>query len=409
MANENVPGFITNANQAFFDALIRHQIFLLRYSGSLREQINDILNKTEKDIQEEILKRMSGSRSGPTPANIKRMKALLKVIRAIRTEAWTEIDGVWAREMQELAKSEPKFIDGVLKTVSPAVLDTVLPSPELLRSIVTQRPFEGKVLAAWAKEMREVDIKRIEDQIKIGMVQGESSQQIARRVLGSSKLKGMDGATQLTRKGAESITRTAINAISNQAKREYYKENADIFDKELYSATLDARTTPVCRSLDGKIFPIGKGPIPPLHFNCRSVRIALITPEAIGKRPAREFTKKQLLREYAEERGFKPVTSRDKLPKGFKSDFDEFARARMRALTGQVDAKTTYQQWLSSQGAAFQDDILGKARGKLFRKGNLTLEKFVNQKGDQIPLRELAKKHKKAFRDAGLDPEKFFD
>lgn len=90
-----------------------------------------------------------------------------------------------------------------------------------------------------------------------------------------------------------------------------------------------------------------------------------------------------------------------------KGSFDEFSRRRIRELTGRVPAKMTYQEWLTTQPATFQDDVLGKTRGKLFRKGGLTLDKFVNQAGDEIPLSDLARLHAEAFRAAGLDPVGF--
>ncbi len=48
---------------------------------------------------------------------------------------------------------------------------------------------------------------------------------------------------------------------------------------------------------------------------------------------------------------------------------------------GQVPAKTTYQDFLSRQPATFQDEVLGKTKGKLFRKGGMSLDKFVDRNG----------------------------
>jgi hypothetical protein len=46
-------------------------------------------------------------------------------------------------------------------------------------------------------------------------------------------------------------------------------------------AVLDSRTTKLCRRLDGRRYPVGKGPIPPLHPNCRSNRIVVL-PQSLG-------------------------------------------------------------------------------------------------------------------------------
>ena len=398
---------MASVNQEFFDALVRHQIYLLRVEGSIREKIYRLLNKTEADIAEKIRSRLANAKPGLDPGNIKRLQVLQGIISKIRARAWDDIDELWVEELVNLAKSEPEFISGALKTVAPVTLDTIIPSAATLRAIVNSRPFEGRTLKQWASAIRREDIRRIEDAIKIGMVQGETSQQIARRVVGSAKLKGADGVTEITRKGAQAITRTAIIHISNQAKREFYDENRKLFREELYVATLDARTTPICRSLDGKRFPVGEGPIPPLHFNCRSVRVAVIDGQVIGERPAKPVTEQGLVREFAKGREIDGATRRSDIPRGLRGAYDKFARARVRELTGRVDAKVSYQVWLGRQSAAFQDDVLGKTRGALFRRGGLTLDRFVNRAGDEIPLSELARRHRDAFKAAGLDPEDF--
>ena len=141
--------------------------------------------------------------------------------------------------------------------------------------------------------------------------------------------------------------------------------------------------------------------------NCRSLRIAIIDGKAIGNRPARPFTQKQLLREFTKNQGVRPVGDRANLPFGLKKQYDTFAQGRMRELTGTIPAKVTYQQWLTRQSAAFQDDTLGITRARLFRKGDLQLPRFVNRAGDEIPLNQLARTARKAFIQAGLDPEDF--
>lgn len=401
------PTGAETVNEMFLDALIRHQIGLLRMSGSVRIRIFTILDATEEDIADQIRRRLASSSGLETPADVRRLNRLLTTIRGARLRAWSEVTDVWVEEMHNLARAEPALVDAALKTVSPAVLETTIPSASLLSSIATTRPFEGRTTRQWASSVATADISRIESQVKIGMVQGETSGEIARRVVGSKIQSGRDGVTEITRRQADAITRTAVNAVANQAKREYFRANADLFTEELYVATLDSRTTPICMSLDGNRYPVGKGPIPPMHFQCRSLRVGIVDGEVLGNRPARAFTQQGLLREFTAEQNITRVTSRSALPRGTKGLFDAFARGRMREMTGQVPAKVTYGQWLARQPASFQDDILGKTRGRLFRRGDLELDKFVNRSGDQIPLSQLASRERQAFLDAGLDPENF--
>jgi len=779
------------ANEQFFDAMIRHQIFLMRMSGSIRNKVFDILNATEDDIKEQIM-RVDVS-AGVTPQNLKRIESLQKKIALIRTPAWEAVGNVWFEEMLALSVAEPAFVAAALETVSPVIVDTTLPAPQLLRAIVENHPFEGKTMKEWSKSIAQTDLNRIEQQIKIGMVQGESNQVIAQRVVGTVRNRGVDGVTQITRQNAEAITRTATNSIANASRRQMFIENEDLFTEEQYVATLDARTcwtpeslvtmadgslkpigdiqigdmvlggvsgepckvsgiykdivsstvavynddvfigesthghrlltkygwkeiadlclhsdiqksevlcrsyakpsekvertykfinkrqkvriikrhkkawnsrngnysqsgklrrgvqvgnvgdkkqgfnmpqriqhdegrgrrsgspqenkivgrqevsriiqekqhcrrafrkcekkqiimdrringinesqevnrrsqseecrsnekskcghdhtttfrdvkeslgrssqsrknkesskswgseddrgskssqkqksfrghekemarsrvpqetcggsskaggqreietewgqgggcnhaggfgeqenrleeignremvtqktirgrhrnrkkeivslsiegdhsyvvgglivhnTPICRSLDGELFPVGEGPLPPLHFSCRSLRIAVIDGVELAKRPAKPSTQRMMLREFADEQKIKIVNTRDRLPFGTKGKFDTFARSRINELTGTVPGKVSYQEWLTRQSAAFQDDVLGKAKGKLFRNGDLTLKKFVNRQGDELTLNELAKKHKDAFVAAGLDPQDFLN
>lgn len=403
-----LPGGAGTTNEQLFDGLIRHQIGLMRLSGSVRERVNKLLDATEKDIAAKIKSKLAGTRGLSSPSAVRKLQSLLKSIQSTRSKAWGKVDKAWAEDISELAAAEPKMVDGIFKTTVPVVLNTTLPSAQLLQDIVDAQPFEGKTLSEWAASVQRADLSRIEDQIKIGMVQGENPNVIAQRIVGTVRQRGRDGVTEITRRAAAGISRTAVNAVSNSAKRAYYELNKDIIKKELYVATLDGVTTPICRSLDGKTFPVGEGPIPPLHFNCRSVRVAVLEGQKLGNRPTRRFTESSLVREFRKKNNLGVGTNRSDLPRGFKGKFDDFAAKRIRELTGTTPAKVNYGTWLNRQSAQFQDDVLGKTRGKLFRRGGLKLDRFVNRAGDEIPLSQLVRTDREAFIRAGLDPEDFF-
>lgn len=401
--NRQLPaGLPASANLAFFDALIRHQIFLLRMAGSTRNDIVELLNATERDMAERIRVRL-GSGRGFSPAQLARVDALMADIAAFRGAAHAEILTLLIKTMNDFVVKEAGFVKKAFETVVPVEIETTLPTQGTLRALVRERPFEGRTLRQWARNMATRDLQRIEQQIRIGIVQGEGGAAIARRVVGTARLKGRDGVTQLTRRTAEMITRTATIHYSNSAREEFLSANAEFFGPELYVATLDGVTTPICRSLDGREFPVGEGPMPPLHMLCRSLRVALITQDVIGTRPFKPTTERTLVREFTNGR----LTSRAKLPHGTKGQFDQFARRRARELIGRVPAKVTYTEWLRTQSATFQDDVLGVTKGRLFRRGNLPLSKFVNRAGDEIPLSQLARTDASAFRAAGLDPGDF--
>lgn len=105
-----------------------------------------------------------------------------------------------------------------------------------------------------------------------------------------------------------------------------------------------------CAALDGKRFPVDKGPRPPRHINCRSTTVPVV---------------------------------------GKIEGVAEFNRQ-------------TYPEWLRNQPADVQDDILGVTRAKLFRSGDLQLDRFVDRKGVTLTLPELRERDASAFRRAGL-------
>lgn len=400
-------------NEEFRDALVRHQIGLLRLSGSVRNRVIALLDASEDDIQlriERVLSRIATGqpvdlRQGTTAQ--RRLAALERSIAETRGAAHARALNAWVEELQALARAEPAFTVAALAQASPVVLDLVIPAASRLRSLVRTDPFQGRVLREWAADLERADLARISDQIRIGLVQGDALRDITRRVVGSSALSGADGVTEITRRGAAAITRTAVNHFSNAARAQLYAENSDLFSKEVFVATLDSRTTSICASNDGKLYDVGEGPMPPLHFNCRSLRAAAVDGQVVGTRPMKQSTERELLGEFASREGIARVSSRGALPHGTRGAFDAFARGRIRELTGTVPATTTYSQFLRRQTVAFQDEVLGTTKARLFRSGGLELDRFVNRRGDELTLAQLARLEADAFHAAGLDPRDY--
>lgn len=393
-------------NEELLAAMVRHQIGILRYSGGVRNRIWALLDESEADLRRQITAR-SDKAGTEGVRRLAALAALLEGLRERRLESWRQVRREWFREMREFAKAEPIFLDSVIQTILPVEIGTEIPSATDLRNIVSSTPFEGRVFREWVDDVQRSDLRRIEDQIKIGLVQGETGPELARRVVGRASLRGRDGVTNITRRHAASITRTAVAAIGAEGRRRYAEANADLIPSEVFVATLDGKTTPICRSLDGNLYDVGEGPTLPLHWGERSLYAPAFDGEFVGTRPRRDFTERQLLREFAEREGIKAPRRRKDLPRGTKGAYDAFARQRMRELTGEAPAKLNYADFLAQQTAAVQDDILGRTRGQLFRRGGLTLDRFVEMSGRELTLSELAERHSTAFLRAGLDPERF--
>ena len=75
-------------------------------------------------------------------------------------------------------------------------------------------------------------------------------------------------------------------------------------------------------------------------------------------------------------------------------------------MAGDVPGDVTYQDWLRRQPAAFQDEALGKTKGKLFRDGGLTLDRFVDPvTARPFTLDDLRRKNEAACMKAGIENE----
>lgn len=402
----------STANEAWRDAILRHIIGLQQFTAGLQRRATQTLDQTEgtlKRLIHETLGVLADERGTVTlrPRVVRQLRRLEREVAVLRGDAIQQAFAEVREELLTLLVQEPQAIDAALRTVVPVILDTTLPAATTLRALLTTAPVHGHLWSRWTKHVAQRDQERIITQLTIGIVQGEGIPQLAQRVVGTARIRGVDGATELTRREATTIVRTAVNHYSNRARDLYFEANQELFTEEAYVATLDARTTPICRSLDGKRFPVGKGPKPPLHLNCRSIRVAVISQELLGERPAKPVTERQLLREFTAQHRLAAVTTRAQLPRTRRAAYARFAQQRTRALIGRVPASTTYTEWLRTQSAAFQTDILGVTKAKLFRAGNLHLDRFVAPTGREYTLRELAQRERAAFIAAGLSPERW--
>lgn len=86
------------------------------------------------------------------------------------------------------------------------------------------------------------------------------------------------------------LARTEVNYICNQADLAAYK--AVGIEEYEYLATLDARTSEICRSLDGNVYKVSQAQVgvnfPPMHPNCRSTTIPHFDDQDIADRVARD-------------------------------------------------------------------------------------------------------------------------
>lgn len=332
-------------NERILEAQIKHSVYLERYKGGVLKKIIGLLNSADDDLVELIAARLTTIESRGfelSAVETKRLEKLLQDIRKKREEVYSVLEKQLSGEMGEFADYEADFQIRLSENAG-VQASFVMPTNAQLKAIVTSQPFRGRLLKDWASGLQQEELKRLNDAIRIGITEGQTTDQIVRRIRGTKKARFQDGILEISRRDAEAVTRTAVSHVANRARSEVYNANADIVRKLQYVATLDSRTTIICASRDGKLYDLGKEPALPAHFRCRSVLIAYFEVDEVGDRAS---------------------------------------------MFGQIPANTTFSAFLKKQSKEFQEEVLGVERAKQFRSGT-PLEKFVDKSGKVYTLKEL--------------------
>lgn len=172
------------------------------------------------------------------------------------------------------------------------------------------------------------------------------------------------------KRDATAIALTGAGAIVSEIRQAFFEANDDVIKCYKYQATLDTRTSELCRAYDGLTWdkdykPIGhnfpfRKPRVNTHFNCRSTII--------------------------------PVTkSWDELG---AEGMDEASGRTRSSMNGYVPQDMTFNDWLKTQSSETIEKTLGKGRAELFMQGKITMRDLITQQGRVLDLGELAKKKK---------------
>lgn len=397
-----------SANENLFDASVRHQVGIRRFGAGEVLAILAILESADQDLARLLRRELSKSRLTVVERRFvnKRIGQILTVVFEARSETMRQVRKRLRSGLIGLAPSEAAFEQRLFRAAIP--IDVTLNDPSLarLRAVVTSEPFDGRLLRQWNRSLALADRARLRTAITLGVTQQETIPQIVGRVAGTRARGFRDGVLAITRRNAEAVVRTAVNHVSNRARETFWDQNTELIQGLRWTATLDGSTTPICRARDGKVASIGGKPVPeefdplspdaarpPAHVGCRSIMVAVLSPEGVvGKRPFVTDTRRGVQREV----DFKKMAREQGRP------IADVRREWARRNIGQVPAETTYGQWLNRQSAKFQDQVLGKTRGRLFRRGGLEVEQFVDRLGNELTLAQLARLRPGAFADAGV-------
>lgn len=390
-------------NEDAQDALIRHQVMLLRAANRLAREANDRLAFTEAELRALIATHYGDIPDTSGSAQNLAIDALVGLMLQVRGEAWDAVVTAWLAELNAIVRAEVDLLEAIYNDASPVDLEL---ASATAAGIVAGSRWQGRTVRQHLAQQRQADGALIRAAISTAVEQGETPTVAARILTGTRSQNGRNGALQRTRNQVLTNAKTSVASTTNAARGRFSRANVHVIKKEKFIAVLDGRTTPVCRANSAKVFNQGEGPEPPLHHRCRSIRIPLVDTGDLGSRATNPTTEKGLLREYRDANGLTNIRSRADLPRGHKGAYDAFKRRRIRELAGPIEpADISYQDWLRRQPVQFQEDVLGVQKAKLFRDGQLDLDRFVDDAGDELSLFEMAQRDAEAFRAAGLDPK----
>lgn len=315
---------MSDAGDVLRRAIGRHQ-----YENTLSLAVAQRLQQAQEELLALLVKQ---DPAGMTPGRqLQRLQSLAKKADEVLARAYGDVDRLTRSNLQAFGQVEIDLTaEGLSKASGIPLKNLRLPTREYLRELLLHDPVQGAVMGDWWKRQRQDARDRFRTELRLGLSRGEGLGELVARVRGTGTVAGT-----INQRQAEALVRTAVQEIASKVTFRTYEESGIVEEYE-YVATLDRRTTLLCRSLDGKVFRLddAKAPRPPIHWQCRSTTIPRI-------------------------KGAPPPT------------------------------REAHADWLRRQPPAVQDEILGPARAQLFREGKVTLDDLVRQDGRVITLREL--------------------
>jgi len=178
------------------------------------------------------------------------------------------------------------------------VKDFALLNPKMIETVVCAK-FEGATYSSRIWENKELLVKSLRKQIENGIIQGHSIDKM------SKAIKNQFGSSAYQSKR---LIHTEMARVVSEAQNKIYQDSG-IIQKVIYDATLDNKTSNICRDLDGKIFDINSSyPKPPQHPNCRSAIIPIVdgwNPRTKRDNITKEIIPYKVYDEWAKDKGIK--------------------------------------------------------------------------------------------------------
>jgi SPP1 gp7 family putative phage head morphogenesis protein len=322
----------------------RHEILVARAVRGIQNDASaEFLRTVAEPIIRQVAAGLAGFEQRGQDVLIDQSPQLRRLMAEVRQQvqrAVLELQRTTKAAIKDLVGQETAWVTESAEKV--LRLGQVRPvSLPAIEDAVDRRPYLGGKTEEWFGSLVDGDngvVDNVRFAVQTGVQRGLSTDEITRTLRGTKAGGFEDGLlTGANDTQVRAMVRTAASHASATARMETFKQLG--VDRYQFVATLDSRTSIQCAANDGKTFPLGEGPMPPLHPNCRSTVIPYTGDEPIGNRAS---------------------------------------------VNGPVPAGTNFRGWLEDQPQFVQDEVLGKTRAAAWRAGDLTFEQMVGR--DMMPL-----------------------
>lgn len=313
--------------------------------------IDELLEKLREEKNRENKKELLAKLEGPAYcARIERLKSLQLQIDEIMESIYQQEKRLATSHYEELAiKAYYQGIYDLQQRANTAFSFNYV-NPKVIDDIINSK-WSGKNYSERIWNNTEKLAQDLKEEMIFNLITGRTNREAANSIT----LKYASGAG-----AARRLIRTESNYIATMLNFKSYEESG--IEKYQFLATLDLRTSEVCRELDGKIFlvkeyVIGKN-CPPMHPWCRSTTISVVNEEWIkeisrsaldpvtGKRikvprsmtyqewynkyvkgkPEAEFSEKQIKNRYSDKSQYKRY--KEVLGDEIPEELDDFQRMK---------------------------------------------------------------------------------
>lgn len=348
-------------NETLLHHAIGHHVRVQRYGAGSRNEYQVMLDDAHGQVQDVV--RSSEDVVDSQSTDSAEYAALLALLLSLLMDMKSALQATLEDDLKALIENEAANEISVLEGETGLVL--AQPEQQVLDSVVTDVAFQGRYLETWLDDLARGDFARVQSVIISGMQRGDTAGTIADNMEFE--------AFNTTDNMLSNLTRTVVNGVTNWARLEVIKANADLIGMVQWHAVLDDTTCPICAELDGQVFPLEEVDPPPAHPSCRCFIVAIFG-------------------------GAESLL----LSKRHGKKFSRMKSAHRAKFTGKVPQKKRFSTWLREQPVAVQEESLGPTRARLFRLGKLNISKFTDNRRHILTLDQLRKRDGAAFERAGL-------